>query len=412
MYAILMDLSNDWKDFCYYLCIMKKTIRIFIVLTALLTMAQGFAAAQSTFGNVVSVDKVNHDFGDIFTDQGPVSCTYTFKNISNKPILLLQAVSSCGCTTTDWTREPIQPGKTGTVRAEFDNNDGPYPFDKTVTVYVSDLKNPIVLHLRGSAHENAKPLKETYTLIIGNLGIKSLEIKAGTLSQRETKSGTVAVANIGRAPMKVEFKNVSDGLRLEVFPNPIPARSVANITYTIQTSRERWGKNWYYATPVVDGKVYKATGTLPKAEEPVEDLHFYTESNKRLGIGKSEIGFWAITKENFIGISQEQKEEMANPTFTKSTVNFGKVSAGVKTKVTFEYTNKGKKDCEFHKLDADCSNVKVLEMEKTAPGKKGKIVLELDTAGMPKGDNVIALTLITNSALRPVISLQIAGTIQ
>ena len=51
-------------------------------------------------------------------------------------------------------------------------------------------------------------------------------------------------------------------------------------------------------------------------------------------------------------------------------------------------------------------------MEKTAPGKKGKIVVELDTKGMPKGENIIALTLITNSALRPVVSLQITGTIQ
>ena len=106
---------------------MKKTIRILISLTALILMAAGSAAAQSTFGNVVSVDKVNHDFGDIFTDQGPVNCTYTFTNISNKPILLLQAVSSCGCTTTEWPRAPIQPGKTGTVKAEFDNNDGPTP---------------------------------------------------------------------------------------------------------------------------------------------------------------------------------------------------------------------------------------------------------------------------------------------
>ena len=391
---------------------MKKTIRILIALTALTLMAAGTAAAQSTFGNVVSVDKVSHDFGDIFTDQGPVSCTYTFTNISNKPILLLQAVSSCGCTTTEWTREPIQPGKTGTVNAEFDNNDGPYPFDKTITVYVSELKNPIVLHLRGSAHDNARPLKESYTLIIGNMGVKSLEIKAGTLSQRETKSGTVAIANVGRTPMKVEFTNVSEGLSVQVYPNPVPARSVANLTYTIESSRERWGKNWYYATPVIDGRVYKATGKIPAAEQPVEDLHFYTEPNSRLGIGKSEIGFWAVTKENFAGIPSETKEEMSNPSFTKSTVNFGKLASVAKTTLTFEYTNKGKRDCEFFKLDADCSNVKVLEMNKTAPGKKGRIVVELDTKGMPKGENIIALTLITNSALRPVISLQIAGTIQ
>lgn len=391
---------------------MKKTVYILSILAAAFCLTAGIASAQSTFGNVVSVDKTIHDFGDIFTDQGSVECTFTFTNISDKPILLLQAVSSCGCTTTEWTREPVQPGKTGTVSAEFDNNDGPYPFDKTVTVYVSDLKTPIVLHIRGTAHENARPLNETYDLKIGNMGIKSLEIKAGNISQRETKSGTVAIANVGRTPMKVEFKDVSDGLTLEVFPNPVPVKSVANLTYTIKASRERWGKNWYYATPVIDGKHYKAIGKVPQPEKTEGGEHFYTEPNTRIGIGKEEIAFWAVTKANFATVPADAKKDMANPTFSKSTVSFGKLASGAKTTLTFEYTNNGKKESEFYKLDADCSNVKVKEMEKTAPGKKGKIVVELDTKGMPKGENIIALNLFTNSPFRPVISLQIAGTIQ
>ena len=389
---------------------MKKFTIILSVL-ALLVPRIG-ASAQSTFENVVSVNRVIHDFGDIYTDQGPVSCTFTFTNISKSPILLLSAVASCGCTDVEWTREPVQPGKTGTVSATFDNNDGPYPFDKTVTVYVSDVKKPIVLHLRGTAHENARPLKETYTLKIGNMGVKTLENKVGNLSQRETKSGNIVIANVGVTPMKVEFEDVSDGLTLELFPNPVPAKSVANLTYTIKASRERWGKNWYYATPVIDGRKYKATGQLPAREVEEGSEHFYTQPNTRVGIGKSEIAFWAVTKENFATLPADYKKDMANPSFTKSTANFGKLASGAKTTLTFEYTNNGKMDSKFYKLDADCSNVTVKEMEDTAPGKKGKIVVELDTKGMPKGENIIALTLITNSSLRPVISLQIAGTIQ
>jgi hypothetical protein len=388
---------------------MKKTISILASLTVLfLATATAFAQNESN----VTVDKTVHDFGDIYTDQGPVSCTFTFTNKGSKPVLLLSAVASCGCTDVEWTREPVQPGKTGKVKATFDNNDGPYPFDKTVTVYVSDIKKPFVLHLRGSAHENAKPLTETYSLKIGNMGIKSLENKVGNLSQRETKSGNIVIANVGITPMKLEFENVSDGLTLEVYPNPIPAKSVANLSYSIKASRDRWGKNWYYATPVIDGRRYKAIGKLPAPEKVEGSEHFYSEPNKRVGIGKEEIAFWAVTKENFASIPSDAKKDMANPSFSKSTVNFGKLSSGAKTTLTFDYVNNGKTESEFFKLDADCSNVKVLEMQKTAPGKKGKIVVELDTKGMPKGENIIALNLFTNSPFRPVISLQIAGTIQ
>lgn len=388
---------------------MKKTISI---LTALTVIFLATAAAYAQNEGNVKVDKMVHDFGDIYTDQGSVSCTFTFTNIGSKPFLLLTAVASCGCTDVEWTKEPIQPGKSGKVEATFDNNDGPYPFDKTVTVYVSDVKKPYVLHLRGTAHENVKPLTETYPLKIGNMGIKNLENKVGNMSQMETKSGNIVIANVGVTPMKLEFENVSEGLTLDIYPNPIPPKSVANLNYTIKASVKRWGKNWYYATPVIDGKHYKAIGKVPQPEKTEGGEHFYTEPNTRIGIGKEEIAFWAVTKANFATVPADAKKDMANPTFNKSTVSFGKLASGAKTTLTFEYTNNGKKESEFYKLDADCSNVKVKEMEKTAPGKKGKIVVELDTKGMPKGENIIALTLITNSALRPVISLQIAGTIQ
>ena len=389
---------------------MKKTSTIILAIAALLFSAAALRA-QSTFGNVVSVDKVVHDFGDIFTDQGAVSCSFTFTNISSKPILLLTAVSSCGCTEAEWTREPIQPGKTGKVSATFNNEDGPYPFDKTVTVYVSDLQNPIVLHIRGSAHQNARPLNESFNLKFGNFGVRSLEFKAGNLSQGESKSGNIVVANLGKTPLKVEFENVSEDLTLAVFPNPIPAKSIATLSYTIKASRDRWGKNWYYATPVVDGHVMRALGSLIDDDDSESDS-FYSEKNDRLGLGKTEIGFWAVSKENFAGVPTNIKNQMSNPTFTKSTVSFGKLSAGSKTTLTFEYTNNGKQNCKFYKLDADCSNVTVKEMETAEPGKKGKIVVDLDTKGMPKGENIIALNLFSNSPFRPVISLQITGTIQ
>ena len=137
----------------------------------------------------------------------------------------------------------------------------------------------------------------------------------------------------------------------------------------------------------------------------------YSESNTRIGAGKSEIAFWAVTKENFNMLSESEKNEAPNPSFTNSTVSFGSVAAGTKTTLTFNYTNKGKSTSKFYKLDADCHNVKVKSMSDTEAGKKGTITLELDTTGLPKGEIIIALNVFTNSCLRPVISLQLTGKV-
>ena len=106
---------------------MKKPAYIILTVISALCLFSAAAKAQTTVDDIVSVDKTIHDFGDIYSGTGPVSATFTFKNISDKPFLLFQVVSSCGCTEAEWTREPIQPGKTGTVTATYNNEDGPYP---------------------------------------------------------------------------------------------------------------------------------------------------------------------------------------------------------------------------------------------------------------------------------------------
>ena len=100
-------------------------------------------------GSRAEFDATVHDFGTIKAGSGPVSCSFTVTNVGEEPLTILSAVSSCGCTAVKWTRETLAPGEKGSVEATFKNDEGPHSFDKTVTVYLSDIKKPVVLHLRG-----------------------------------------------------------------------------------------------------------------------------------------------------------------------------------------------------------------------------------------------------------------------
>lgn len=386
---------------------MKRIIAYITLAIVALTTLNLNAGAQTGLESKVKFNKSIHDFGDIYVNDGPVSCEYILTNSSDKAVVILNVVSSCGCTNVTWTREPIPAGKTGKVSATFKNEDGPYPFDKSITVYISDFKRPVVLHLRGNVHQKAQPIGERYPLMFGNFGVKDFEFNAGNLSQGESKTVNFVIANNGVTPMKIDFKNVSDGMKLAVFPNPVPAKSSATMECTITASRERWGKNWYYATPVVDGREYKAVGKRPEAEK--SDDNIYTTPNTRVGIGKNEIAIYASTKERYFETTEGNKAP--DVSFAKSTVSFGKLSAGSKTSLSFSYTNSGKTEAKMYKLDADCSNVTVKELENAPAGKKGNITVELDTKGMPKGENIIILHLYTNAPLRPVITLQVVGEI-
>lgn len=386
---------------------MKKLYQIIIL--SVLTCC--YAAAQTKVGGLVEFDRTVYDFGDIQISQGAVSCSYHVRNISAKDVTIFNVISSCGCTEASWTKETLKPGGTGTITATYKNEDGPYPFDKTLTVYISDLKQPVVLRFRGVAHEKVLPLSEMYPIHFGTLGIKSVEIKGGNLSQGQQKSGEVKIANLGNSPMNLTFADVSEGLTLSLSANPVPAKGTATLSYTITASRERWGKNWYYATPVVNGKKLKAVGKEKKNVNRGEEA-LLSEANPRLGEGHAEIGVWGYTKEDFSGWTREQKSAGANPIFESSTFSFNPVKAGTKVDISFDYANSGKSTLKFYKLDPDSSRVKVEDAIDVQPGKKGKVRATLDTTGLPAGEVLIVVTITTNAPLRPLVNLYISGFIK
>ena len=328
-------------------------------------------------------DKLVHDFGDVSMEDGPLTCTFTVTNKGTEPLVVFEVVSSCGCTDVTWTREPLQPGKSGTISATFKNEDGPFPFDKTLTVYVSGQRKPIILRLRGTVHEKKKSLSELYgAQKLGDFGLKARSYKAGVLKQGLTVSETATVANLGKKPLKVEFTEVSDHLSLSVSPNPIPAGSTATLVFTIEAAPGLYGKQTYSAVPVLNGR---------KASAP--------------------LSVWSTTRENFDKWTEEERNGGAIPVFENSTANFGVVKAGEPVEITFNCSNRGKSTFHIYQADPEEPALKVLEIQDCEPGGKGLVRVSLNTSAVEKGEVVIMLSLTTNSPLRPVVNLFVAGKV-
>lgn len=98
-----------------------------------------------------------HDFGSIvFGANGKVDFVYT--NQGTKPLIITKVESSCGCTTPTWTKEPVEPGKKGTVTIVY-NTTLPGIFNKTVVVTSNANNSPVRLEVRGKVNTQASDLK-------------------------------------------------------------------------------------------------------------------------------------------------------------------------------------------------------------------------------------------------------------
>ena len=106
-------------------------------------------------------EKTTHDFGT-FSEEDPV-VTYIFKftNKGDAPLVIHQAVASCGCTVPEYTKEPIKPGAKGEIKVTY-NGAGRFPgqFRKTITIHSNADNDLVRLYIKGDMTPKSIDLKE------------------------------------------------------------------------------------------------------------------------------------------------------------------------------------------------------------------------------------------------------------
>ena len=108
---------------------MKKIV----FLSVMLAMNIFFVLAQGTAQ--ITFEKTTHNFGSFPESSPKVVCTFKFKNTGDGPLVIHQAIASCGCTVPQYPKEPIKPGESGVVTVTY-NGAGKFPghFRKTITL--------------------------------------------------------------------------------------------------------------------------------------------------------------------------------------------------------------------------------------------------------------------------------------
>jgi hypothetical protein len=82
--------------------------------------------------DVIQLKENNHNFGKI--PQGrPAVYTFEIVNTGTAALRLDNVQASCGCTTPEWSRDPIEAGTTAKIKVGY-NAYAEGPFTKTVTI--------------------------------------------------------------------------------------------------------------------------------------------------------------------------------------------------------------------------------------------------------------------------------------
>jgi len=116
----------------------------------MMTLVMSICLASAQDKAKIEFDKTTHNFG-AFSESSPVvTATFNFTNTGKAPLVIHQAVASCGCTVPEYTQEPIQPGKSGTIKVTY-NGEGKLlgHFRKSVTLRTNAEPEITRLYIEG-----------------------------------------------------------------------------------------------------------------------------------------------------------------------------------------------------------------------------------------------------------------------
>jgi hypothetical protein len=360
---------------------MKKVL--FIVTLLMISLGVGAQVAVTTMKLYVT----QHDFGVFKEESGPQKYDFILTNTGSQPLVIKNVVASCGCTTPEWTRQPIPAGGTGKLTAIYDPKDRPGQFNKTLSVYTNTQPEVTIIVIKGEVTPREKTIEELFTFPVGSVRFESPQLAFTNVKKTEKKIRVLPVINPSSVPVKIEFDQIPAHLTIKATPETLKPGQKGLIEGTYDATKNAgWGN-------VSDMIKVKLNGVVQ------ENVYFYISAN---------------LVEDF---SSMTKEDMLNaPVFKLETnaVDLGKIKGSTQNDVEFKFTNSGKKDLIIRHVRATCGCTAVQQGSQgigIKPGQSSSIKATFNSGGY-SGKVTKAIYVYTNDPKNSEVVLMLNADVE
>ena len=354
------------------------TIALFILITVLQSaIAQSFADIQ--------FEKMDYNFGKIKEEAGPANYNFKFTNTGKIPLIIQGVEASCGCTTPEWSKEPILPGKTGFIKVSYNPDRRPGVFTKSITVNANVQKSPYVLTITGEVIPKALSNEDIYPFDFGKIRLKSGEFSFMKIKDNEIKTDTLHFYNSGTSPVSVKFKIIPPHISIKTVPSVIQPKSKGFFLITFDANKK---PSFGYVT----NRIYLAFNGEEKYDH--------------------DIKVSAIVEEDFSKLSASDLANAPKIEYNSRTFEFGEIPEGKKVDYTFKIMNKGKKALIIRSVTASCDCTAGQPASNTVqPGGETDMKVSFDSRGKVGMQNKI-ITVISNDPGHATTILRVTGTVK
>ena len=350
-----------------------------LILFLFISTAYNIRAQQS---EIVSFEEPVAELGTIIDDQGEVSHRFTFTNLTDDSLQVERVTTSCGCTSTTWSKGPIPSGDMGFIVIQFDPYNRPGPFEKYAVVHYKERPDSLILKIKGFVEPASESMAELYPLKIGALRAKEKFLDLGTITKKTLYSQSFEVYN--------------DGDQILVFADDMEGPNHITVTFEPYTLR-----------PKSKGKIW---------------IHYDVRAKNDLGFFREDIAIFTYEQDDarkdftitatLLDIPAEMTPKSPKVHFAKTEIDFGIKQQGDTVNVQFHVQNQGQSALQFKKVFGNCNCIRVsMEKELLSPGESTNIAVRFLTHDRV-GNQEKTVTIFTDDPQLPVAILTLKGRLR
>lgn len=354
-----------------------------VIFSLVLLLSAGLLLAQP----VLKLTEIEHDFGTFKEEAGRQTYDFIVTNSGNTPLVIQNIVASCGCTTPEWTRQPIPAGGKGKITAIYDPKDRPGQFNKTLTVYSNSKPELVILNIKGEVIPREKTIEELFTFPVGSVRFESNHLAFTNVKKTEKKIRVMQIINPSNEPVKIEFDQMPAHLSLKANPETLKPgqKGIIEGTYDA-TKNNTWGN-------VSDMVKVKLNGVVQG------DVYYYISAN---------------LVEDFSSLSKTDLENAPVFKVTTTTVDLGKMASSTSKEVEFKFTNAGKSDLFIRQVRSTCGCTAIQQGsvdQGIKPGQSSSIKAVFNSGGY-NGKVTKAIYVYTNDPRNSEVVLMLNADVE
>ena len=352
---------------------MKQNICTFLL--CLVVCVTAVAQPKAVF------DKQEHEFGVVLWKH-PVTATFQVKNDGDKPLVISNVTTSCGCTVADWTKTPIAPGQTGTVSSTFDAKALGH-FHKSVGVYCNAETKPVYLWLSGEVSASPKTYETTHPYEIGPIRLDKDMIEFDDANKGEKPTFELWVANTTNSVYTPVLMHLPPYLSVEATPERIARKATGKIKVTLDTDK------------------------LPKFGLTTATVYLSRFPGDKVGEDNA-IPVSAILLPDFSNLTQEQRLNSPSIELSAKEISMPDVPENKKKSQKIVIKNTGKSDLEITDLQVFNSALGVqLKKRVLKPGASTKLKITVFGKNLKHVKGMPRVLMITNDLNCPKIIINV-----